>query len=142
MEATLSEQDLTDLTRGSQEYDGILRRYGEAMRRICQLETQVRGTGLHDVESIHSDGEAPLQQRSPEHKSLLTRIEALEGSVGTSPGDEPKRRGGGTTNQRPPGDTPEQQQHRSEAANLRLQVAGLNTKLTQTEAELKELRNL
>ena len=60
MEATLSEQDLTDLTRGSQEYDGILRRYGEAMRRIGQLETQVRGTGLHDVESIHSDGEAPL----------------------------------------------------------------------------------
>ena len=142
-DAAPSYQDPTDSTRGSKEYDGILRLYGEAMLRIGQLESQVQGAGWRrEEEAIHRDGasEAPLQQRTLEYRSLLARIEALESSVGLSPGDEPRQRSGDPTDQRPPADTPTQRHHINQAANLRLQVAGLSTKLTQTEAELKELK--
>ena len=141
--AASSDPDPTGFPDGSQEHDAILRRYGEAMLRIGQLESQVDGRGLQrPEEAIHTggDSEAPLRQRSLEYRSLLARIEALESSVGISPGDEPERRSGGPTDQGPPVDTPAQGPHSDQAANLRVQISGLNAKLAQTEAELKELR--
>ena len=142
-ETATSGQEQTGLKPDSRYYDAIISRYGEAMLRIGQLESQLDGHGSRREDEdalVDGNSEAPRRRHSPDYRGLLKRIEALERPMGTSTGDDPGRESVGLGDEHQTNDTSPPRKRRDEAAYLRLQIAGLNTKLTQTELELRELK--
>ena len=107
------------------EYDDLLRKYGEAMLRISQLESQLADAGGRQGGSSHSSYNARSNTPQPETGHALNRIEELEARTGSER-------------------VAISQEHSipsplngADVAQLRLQVTSLANKLAQTEDALK-----
>ncbi len=118
---TLSAEDSAEApdTEGvdAETYDSLVRRYGEAMFRIGELEDEVASLRRAAARRASENSQ---QGASPELAKLLHRIEQLEGQLASERSGKGKDEG--------------------EVSHLRLQVAGLASKLAQAEDELKKYR--
>lgn len=121
-------ENLRHSNEGSAEYDVLLRKYGEAMLRISQLESQLDGIARDQQEgnaSSHSSSDVRSGISQPETVHALNRIEELETRAGSEREVVTQER----STQSP--------LNGADVAQLRLQVTSLANKLAQTEDELK-----
>ncbi|MCI0440106.1 MAG: hypothetical protein L0177_13395 [Chloroflexi bacterium] len=98
-------------------YDSLVRRYGEAMFRIGELEDEVASLRRAAARRASENSQ---QVTPPELAKLLNRIDQLEGQLAA------ERSGQGKDD--------------SEVSHLRLQIAGLASQLAQAQDELKKYR--
>ena len=120
-------ESLNHSNGGSVEYDVLLRKYGEAMLRISQLESQLAGITRGKQEGNASNNSSRTARSSipqPETVHALNRIEELEARAGSE-------REAVTQEHSIPSPL-----NGADVAQLRLQVTSLANKLAQTEDEL------
>ena len=134
---------------GSPDYDTLMRRYGEAMLRIGQLEAQVdglskelQGTTVHGnsaVEPTLSQDAAGMVEflariEALEKRVLSERIEDMEKRLGISTESESGRDGADKSNEASSKDRSPSHNNGEEIAGMRFHIANLVSQLSKPES--------
>ena len=132
-------------------YDALVRRYGDAMLRIGQLEVEVDRLARRFQETV-TDGVGPIgtghHEQMPDIKPILTRIEALEQRNLLARIEEMEYRLGSSWARDSAEDSPAASedgeapagQRDAEVSQFRLHIAGLSSQLKRTEDQLRDLQ--
>ena len=128
----------------SLEYDILVRRYQEAVVRICELEAQIDRLESRLREGRIGDPanpEAAPRGQASGAAGLVARIEALESKVsGSASGERPPSAVGDADRASTSRSAPSSGQRSDEMTQLRLQVANLAGQLARAEEQLNDVK--